>query len=323
MQRTNRIANGLEDILRSARKAIVLGVGGGGDIVGTLPTARFLDLFGISSILGGLSWERFVYDPEPGTRALSEVRNVQPLASTVWLANSDTATHQGVRFAESEVAAVLATQTLLVDLSEGVAGLVAGLRTAMAELEADLLVGVDVGGDSLAAGNEPGLRSPLADAMVLAAVSELSNEFLSCWGVLGYGSDGELSAEEIERALANVASKKGLLGAWGVTPAVADELAQLIERVRTEASNVVLRSARGEFGCTAIRDGTRSVGLSPVCTVTFYVDPAVLAKSTPLAAAVSASTSLEEANAALLRLGIRTEYEFEKEMKRRGLGRYP
>ncbi len=193
----------------------------------------------------------------------------------------------------------------------------------MGTLGADLLIGVDVGGDSLASGNESGLRSPLADAMMLAAVSELASECPCCWGVLGYGSDGELSAEEIERALANVASRDGLLGAWGVTPSVAEELARLIKRVRTEASDVVLRSARGEFGSIAIRDGTRSVGLSPVCTVTFYLDPRVLAKSTPLAAAVSSSTSLEEANVALLRLGIRTEYEFEKEMKRRGASRYP
>ena len=53
----------LEAMLRSATKALVIGVGGGGDIVGTIPTARFLELFGISCVLGGLSWERFVYDP--------------------------------------------------------------------------------------------------------------------------------------------------------------------------------------------------------------------------------------------------------------------
>src|SRR5829696_8832006 len=91
----------LETLLRSARKALVLGVGGGGDVVGTIPTARFLDLFGIVSVLGGLAWERFVYDPQPGTRTLAEVTDVQPLAPTVWLANARSATITGVRFAES------------------------------------------------------------------------------------------------------------------------------------------------------------------------------------------------------------------------------
>src|SRR5919198_2071742 len=121
----------LETILRTARRALVLGVGGGGDVVGTIPTARFLELFGISCVLGGLSWERFVYDPQPGTRGLDEVTAVQPRAPTVWLANAQTATTTGVRFAESRVAELYGTETLLVDLSQGARGVVDGLRAAI------------------------------------------------------------------------------------------------------------------------------------------------------------------------------------------------
>jgi hypothetical protein len=101
----------LEGILSSASKALVIGVGGGGDVVGTIPTARFLELFDISCVLGGLSWERLVYDPQPGTRKLAEVTQVEALAPTVWLANAQTATTTGVRFAESDVAALYDTQT--------------------------------------------------------------------------------------------------------------------------------------------------------------------------------------------------------------------
>src|ERR671928_827103 len=89
----------LETVLRTARKAVVLGVGGGGDVVGAIPTARFLELFGIEAVLGGLAWERFVYDPLPGTRTLAEVTDVRPLAPTVWLASAATTTTAGVRFA--------------------------------------------------------------------------------------------------------------------------------------------------------------------------------------------------------------------------------
>src|SRR5919199_7019985 len=175
----------LETVLRTARKAVVLGVGGGGDVVGAIPTARFLQLFGIASVLGGLSWERFVYDPLPGTRTLAEVRSMQPLAPTVWLANAQTTTATGVRFAESRVAELYGAETLLVDLSQGVRGVVHGLRTALQQLGADLLVGVDVGGDSLAEGHEPGLRSPVADAMMLAAFSQLADDIPCLWGVFG------------------------------------------------------------------------------------------------------------------------------------------
>src|SRR6185369_6642100 len=69
----------LETLVRSARRALVVGVGGGGDVVGALVTARFLEFCGVDFRLGGLSWERSVYDPLPGPRALEEVENVRPM----------------------------------------------------------------------------------------------------------------------------------------------------------------------------------------------------------------------------------------------------
>jgi hypothetical protein len=318
---TNRPS--LEAILHSAHKALVIGVGGGGDVVGTIPTARFLELFDITCILGGLSWERLVYDPQPGTRTLTEVSQVDALAPTVWLANAQTTTTSGVRFAESDVAALYDTQTLLVDLSQGAPGVVSGLRSAMQTLHADLLVGVDVGGDSLAAGHEKGLRSPLADAMMLAALYELSDTVPCLWGVFGYGSDAELTIPEIDAALSTAARHGGLLGAWGMTPAVAAEMQWVVANVRTEASAIAVDCANGETGVKSIRNGTRTVALSPVCTVTFYLAPRVLYEHvTTLASAVRQATSLDAASAILSDLGIRSEYAFEQEMQRRGIQRY-
>ena len=71
------------------------------------------------------------------------------------------------------MAEVIGQEVLLVDINGGVNGVVAGLEAAMKEFGADLLVGLDVGGDSLAQGQEPGLRSPLADSIMLAAIAEL------------------------------------------------------------------------------------------------------------------------------------------------------
>lgn len=313
----------LEEMLRTATKALVLGVGGGGDVVGAIPTARFLELFDVSCVLGGLAWERFVYDPQPGTRTLAEMAQVRPLAPTVWLANAQTTTTGGLRFAESDVAALYDTETLLVDLSQGVPGVVEGLRVAMQTLEADLLVGIDVGGDSLGAGHEPGLRSPLADAMMLAAWRQLADEVPCLWGVFGYGSDAELTTQEIDTALSRVAQHGGLLGAWGMTPAVAAELRRAIARVRTEASAIAVECAAGAVGTRAIRNGTRMVALSPVCTVTFYLAPHVLYDQVAaLARAVGQAASLEEASAILVARGVRTEYAFEQEMQQRGIRRY-
>jgi hypothetical protein len=314
----------LEAVLRAARRALVLGVGGGGDVVGAIPTARFLELFGISCVLGGLAWEHFVYDPQPGTRSLAEVQHVRPLAPTVWLADGESATLTGVRFAESRVAEQYGTETLLVDLSQGVAGAVDGLRAALRELDADLLVGVDVGGDSLAEGPEPGLRSPVADAMMLAAFSRLADEVPCLWGVFGYGSDAELTPAEIDRALSVVAEHGGLLGAWGLTPAVVAELRHVIAHVPTEASAIAVACAEGARGTLPIRQGTRSVAVSPVGAVTFYLAPRVLyERVAALARLVADAPSLAAASTLLVERGFPSEYAFEQEMARRGAHEYP
>ncbi|MCI0481279.1 MAG: DUF1152 domain-containing protein, partial [Candidatus Dadabacteria bacterium] len=163
----------LKQILTNSRKAMLIGVGGGGDIVGTIPTADLLGMFGIECVFGGLSWERSVIDPMPGPRKFDEVRNARRLNDVVWFANEDTVTSTGVRFAESGVAEVLGKETLLIDIHPGPAAVAEGILHAAGELGADLIIGIDVGGDLLALGNEPGLMSPLADSIMTAAFATL------------------------------------------------------------------------------------------------------------------------------------------------------
>src|SRR2546425_1416620 len=94
----------LEEVIRSSSRALVIGVGGGGDVVGALATARFLEFCGLEFFLGGLSWERSVIDPLPGPRSLKEVRDVRALHEYAWLANGRSQTLNGILFAESRMA---------------------------------------------------------------------------------------------------------------------------------------------------------------------------------------------------------------------------
>ena len=305
----------LESLVRESSHALVVGVGGGGDVVGALACARFLEFLGLGFHLGGLPWERYVYDPRPGPRPLADIEHVRVLHPHAWLVNGATRTRDGVRFAESEMATFHGREVLHVDILAGAKGAAEGLDAAARALGADLLVGLDVGGDSLAAGGEPGLRSPLADAVMLAAFAELEGRGQrALWAVFGYGSDGELTPAEIESALALVARKGGLLGAWGLTQKVADELERVIERVPTEASAVPLECARGATGVRRIRNDERRVVLTPLATLTFFLSPrAVVEAVSRPAKAVAGSTSLEEANDALHALGIYTELDFERD----------
>jgi hypothetical protein len=305
----------LEDLIRASSRALVIGVGGGGDVVGALATARFLEFCGLEFVLGGLSWERSVFDPVPGPRPLEEVENVRVVHPHLWLANPESRTSTGVFFAESKMAGLQGREIILVDITGGVRGVIDGLEAALKEFSADLIVGVDVGGDSLARGDEPGLRSPLADSIMLAAVAALERSgHRTLWGVFGYGSDGEVTVDEVERALNQLAADGGLFGAWSLTPKIADELEKVIKVVQTEASAIPVQCWRGAWGETTIRSDQRSVKLTPLTALTFFVSPTTLFRSLSRPAqAVDKSTSLEEANEALHAIGLKTELDLERE----------
>jgi len=308
----------LEDLIRDSKHALVIGVGGGGDVAGALATARFFEFCGLRFSLGGLSWERNVYDPIPGPRKLSETKHVKALHEFAWLANPQSQTSTGVPFAEAKMAAVIGKEVLLVDINGGVSGVVAGLEVAMKVVGTDLLVGLDVGGDSLAQGYEPGLRSPLADSIMLATMAELATRgHRTMWGVFGFGSDGELTVDEIELALSKLGAAGGLLGAWSLTPKIAAELETVIQTVPTEASAIPVQCFRGAWGDHAIRRGQRRVKLTPLAALTFFMSTAKLYDTLARPAqAVRQSASLDEANDALHAIGIRTELDYERDYYR-------
>lgn len=305
----------LENLIRASSRALVIGVGGGGDVVGALAAARFLEFCGLEFVLGGLSWERFVFDPIPGPRTLGEVENVRALHPRIWMANPKSQTNTGVFFAESRMAALQGREILLVDINGGVKEAVEGIEAAIKEFQIDLLVGLDVGGDSLAQGHEPGLRSPLADSIMLAAYAQLENRgYRTLWAVFGYGSDGELNVDEIERAFSQLAKAGAWLGTTSLTPKIAAELEEAIKTVPTEASAIPVQCFYGAWGESKIRTDQRTVKLTPLTALIFFMSASKLFQTLARPAqAVRHSSSLEEANDALHAIGIKTELDLERE----------
>jgi hypothetical protein len=305
-----------EGLLRASRRPLVLGIGGGGDVVGAMATAEHARLHhGAEPVLGGVTWERRPIDPLPGPRGAGEIEGARALAPAVLAANGATRVRSsGVSFAESHLAELLGAEVLLVDPNPGPAAVAAGLDAAAGELGADLIVFVDVGGDVLAHGGEPGLASPLCDAVMLAAASRLGEAGRGVLGaVFGLGCDGELTLPELDERLAELGAADGLAGACGLTPAVAERLERATRAVPTEASVQPLRAFRGERGAATIRSGRRTVPLTAAAALTVYFDVAAALGSTArLAAAVRDAGSLEEANDILHELGVRTELDLER-----------
>jgi hypothetical protein len=306
-----------ELLLRGCRRPLVVGMGGGGDVVGALATAEAARLYdGAEPVLGGLTWERRPFDPVPGPRVVAEIAGAEEIAPGILLAGPETRLRdRDVVFAESRMSEFLSQPTVLIDINAGPASVATGLAEAIEVLKCDLLVLIDVGGDVIANGDEAGLRSPLADAVMLAAGGRLSTSGQPVLlGIFGVGCDAELSPDEVLARVAVVAGAGGLCGARGLTGPVADRLEASMELVSTEASAQAVRAFRGAAGTSMIRGGTRTVELSPTAAMTFYLDVDItISAAGRLAGAVADAGSLEEANDALNALGVSTELDYERD----------
>lgn len=297
------------------QRALVVGIGGGGDVVGAAAFAEVLRGRGADAVVGGLTWERGVVDPAPGPRRLEEIAGARVLNEAVALATPQTTGPGGFRFAEALVAELLGQDVVLVDPHPAPAVVGRCLGDAAARLGCDHVVLLDVGGDVLAHGDEPGLGSPLADAVLLAAAPHVDLPVtLVVWGGC---CDGELTPEELGARLGEVWAAGGSRGALGLTDEQAERLVALVEAVPTEASAMALRCARGQLGRAPIRDGRREVTLTPLGGLFLLLDcAAALRSAARLADAVRPAADLEEANAILTRMGVGTELEWERRRAR-------
>lgn len=303
-----------QDEVAAASRVLIVGIGGGGDVAGALAAAGAARALGTDAVVGGLTWERRPVDPLPGPRRLDEIDGlVERIADAVAIAGPDTTGPGGFRFCEADMSRFLGGEpVLLVDPHPGPHGIAAGLDEASRRLDCDLVMLLDVGGDVLAHGGEPGLASPLADAIVLAAALRLTTPSLGV--VFGTGCDGELTPEEVAARLDEVTAAGGHLGDLPLPPAALDHVEGALRHVTTEASAMAIRCARGETGRVPIRNGRRTVPLTPMGGRLICFDPHVaIGSAARLAKAVADASSLEDAQRVLTALEVRTELDYERE----------
>ena len=300
----------LEDLFQY-EKALVFGIGGSGDIFGSIPTARLLQQFDIDVTLGGMAWEPVPYDTKPGPRSIDEVQNIERINDTMCLVSEYTQTADGLVFTESIVANQYEEEIVLIGMDDGIQGMIEDIENACNKLDIDVIVGIDVGGDAIAHGNESGLRSPVTDAYGVASLAEIG--IPTCLGVFGYTSDGELTIDEMEKSMARIASMDGLLGSWGLTQDTRDEIETLLEHVDTEASQLPIEAAKGDTGTRYIRGGEVKVDVKMPSTVTFYFEPSVIKEQSQLPSIVEDTESIDRAVEMLKEAGFPIEFDTERQ----------
>ncbi len=67
----------------NVRSVLVIGIGGGGDVVGSTITYSLAVNEGKGAILGAVLWERYVNDVVPGPIRIQELRNADALV-IIW-----------------------------------------------------------------------------------------------------------------------------------------------------------------------------------------------------------------------------------------------
>ncbi len=296
----------LLDIIDGCEKALVFGVGGGGDIVSTIPVANLLRRFGIRVYHGSVVWDRIVLDPKPGPRSLEELENIEIVNDTVAFANSKTITSYGITPNVARAAALLG-RTVAIDISKGVARLSDGLKDFAEREGISLIVGVDAGGDAISVGFESGVKSPLADAVCVAALKNVGGVV----AVFGFGSDGELRLEELMLNMSEIMKLGGFLGCTSMSRQDYEQMKEITKYVVTEASSIPLMAFEGEFGVKKIRR-SRTVVITPLCTLTFYFRAESVFEINQAAKIVERAANIEEANILLNRAGVLTELDYER-----------
>ena len=297
-------------MLKDVDRALLIGMGGGGDIVSTLAVGDFFKLFDVECIYGGVVWERVTRDKKPGPMSIEEIDNCRIINDCLAWINPES-NYKGLKLIVAQVAEFLGCNVVGVDITKGETNLTTSLKEFVEMEDIDLIVGVDAGGDSLARGYEKGLHSPLADAIMLSSLNKLN----SILAVVGFGSDGELTRDELELYLSDIAKRNGILGASLITRDFADYVANFVNDVYTTASRIPIIASQGFNGRVKVWDKA-IIDVSILNALIFYIDLKVVYELS-FAKVVEGTKSIDEANNRLHEIGIKTEYDHEIEVFKR------
>ncbi len=306
----------LSGLFGDIKRAIVLAIGGGGDIVGASSIYNALKRDGIRAYLASIPWERYVIDPVPGPLSLADFNGNILFGEDYGIVLGETyAIHKGVIVVPqvSRVWRILKTPIIVYDASGGYEGLVRGLVNSIKYLSVDTIIGIDVGGDVLAKGFEEELWSPLLDHLALAAIHDAAKEtgIRGYIGVFGLGGDGEINKDTLEEYVAELMRAKGFIGALALTLEDYRLLKDIVRQAYTEASLMPLLVFNGQRGYHNIRGGTRKVKLGLEMMMTLFFTVESVYNHSKIAKALKGSQGIYEARERLRNLGIPTELDLE------------
>ncbi|WP_435881319.1 DUF1152 domain-containing protein [Streptomyces parvulus] len=233
------------------------------------------------------AWDRLLIDPLPGPRRPADFTGLERLTPDVWSVPAQARPIEPAGSTLPRLAAELPATFALLDPHQGAAGLTRQLKSLVDHVQPTSIDLLDVGGDILAHGDEPTLKSPLADALTLAACCQLSQPVRLL--VAGPGLDGELPPEAVTSTQGSVVRM--------LTAEDTAAISGVLEWHPSEATGLLAATARGVRGTCEIRDAGLPVLLTDESPAVHEVDLDDALSRNRLARAIMSTADLDEAEA--------------------------
>jgi hypothetical protein len=264
---------------------LYVAAGGGGDALAAAIVHRSLG-HTEPAVIATYAWDRLWIDPLPGPRGPADFAGLRAIGERNHVITPESQPRPPSGSTLPRLASDLDGTLLLLDPYTGAVGMRAQLRELIRLNAPDSVAVLDVGGDAVARGDEPGLRSPLADALALAAAFQLDLDVDVI--VAGPGLDGELTEEEVLAVTGD--DPAGRIGREDV-----EQFRATLDWHPSEATALLTAAARGLRGRVEIRDSGLSVALTNRSSATFRLALTDVTDVNKLAPALANTSSLDEA----------------------------
>lgn len=281
---------------------VIVAAGGGGDAV----AAAMLDagLYGDEdrAVILTYAWDRLLIDPVPGPRGADNFTGLLPMTPAVRQVPAEARPVAPAGSTLPRLAAELPHTFALLDPHHGVEGVTRQLEELISHLSPTSIDLLDVGGDILARGDEPTLKSPLADALALAACCQVNAPVRLL--VAGPGLDGELPPDDFRDMLGDLVHT--------FTAADVDRLGTVLDWHPSEATGMLAATARGARGICEIRDAGLPIHLTDESPTVHEVDLDDAVSRNQLARAIMTTETLDEVEAHSREICGYSEIDYER-----------
>lgn len=266
---------------------LIVAAGGGGDAVAAAMLHTALYSGEDRAVILTYAWDRRLIDSLPGPRGADSFSGLEPVTRSVRSVPAEARPIPPAGSTLPRLAAELPHILALLDPHHGTEGIIRQLEELVNHLDPRSIDLLDVGGDILARGDEPTLKSPLADALTLAACCQVNAPIRLL--IAGPGLDGEIPAADL----------RPVLGALVHTFTARDTevIGNVMEWHPSEATAMLAATARGVRGICEVHDAGLAVPLTDEGATVHEVDLDDAVSRNALARAVMTTATLDEAEA--------------------------